>query len=76
MEFFVEQAVLDAGVKIVFAKVCGLDNHGEDPEWAAYRDKRLEELFEEYAELDVTSSSCSRRTTVCSTSTRRWISIT
>ena len=53
MEFFVEQAVLDAGVKIVFAKICGLDNHGEDPEWAAYRDKRLEELFEEYAELDV-----------------------
>ena len=110
MEFFVEQAVLDAGVKIVFAKVCGLDNHGEDPEWAAYRDKRLEELFEAYAELDVhadpilegfnilhdktgvkrrpgssaarisrparTSSSCSRRITVCSTSTRRWISIT
>ena len=53
MEFFVEQAVLDAGVKIVFAAVCGLDNHGEDPEWAAYRDKRLEELFEAYAELDV-----------------------
>ena len=53
MEFFVEQAVLDAGVKIVFATVHGLDNHGEDPEWAAYRDKRLEELFEEYAELDV-----------------------
>ena len=53
MEFFVEQAVLDAGVKIVFAEVCGLDNHGEGPEWAAYRDKRLEELYEEYAELDV-----------------------
>ena len=53
MEFFVEQAVLDAGVKIVFATVHGLDNHGEDPEWAAYRDKRLEELYEEYAELDV-----------------------
>ncbi|MBQ9686792.1 MAG: hypothetical protein IJV41_09675, partial [Oscillospiraceae bacterium] len=53
MEFFVEQAVLDAGVKIVFAEVCGLDNHGVDPEWAAYRDKRLEELLEEYAELDV-----------------------
>ena len=53
MEFFVEQAVLDAGVKIVFATVHGLDNHGEDPEWAAYCDKRLEELYEEYAELDV-----------------------
>ena len=53
MEFFVEQAALDTGVKIVFAEVCGLDNHGEDPEWAVYRDKRLEALFEEYAELDV-----------------------
>ena len=53
MEFFVEQAVLDAGVKIVFAVVHCLDNHGEDPEWAAYREKRLEELFEEYAELDI-----------------------
>ena len=53
MDFFVERAVLDAGVKIVFAAVHGLDNHGEDPEWAAYRDKRLEELYEEYSELDV-----------------------
>ena len=53
MNFYVEQAVTDAGVKIVFAAVYGLDNHGEDPEWAAYRDKRLEELCEEYAELDV-----------------------
>ena len=53
MNFYVEQAVIDSGVKIIFAAVYGLDNHGEDPEWAAYRDKRLEELFEEYAELDV-----------------------
>ena len=53
MDFYVEQAVLDAGVKIVFAAVYGLDNHGEDPEWAAYRDRRLEELYEAYAGLDV-----------------------
>lgn len=53
MDFYVEQAVLDAGVKIIFATVCGLDNHGEDPEWAAYREKRLAELSEEYSELDV-----------------------
>ena len=57
MEFYVEQAVLDAGVKIVFAEVCGLDNHGEDPEWAAYRDRRLEELYEEYAELDINADA-------------------
>ncbi len=53
MDFYVEQAVLDAGVKIVFAAVYGMDNHGESPEWAAYRDRRLEELYEEYADLDV-----------------------
>ena len=53
MEFFVEQAVLDAGVKILFASVYGMDNHGEDPEWAAYREKRLEELYAEYESLEV-----------------------
>ena len=53
MDFYVEQAVTEAGVKIVFAAAYGIDNHGEDPEWAAYRDKRLEELYEEYSELDV-----------------------
>lgn len=53
MEFYVEQAVLDAGVKILFAAVYKIDNHGENPEWAAYREKRLEELYEAYADLDV-----------------------
>ena len=53
MEYYVEQAVLDAGVKIIFAAVHGLDNHGEDPEWSAYREKRLEALYASYAEMDV-----------------------
>lgn len=53
MNFYVEKAVLDAGVKILFAAVYGIDNHGEDPEWAAYRDGRLQELYDEYAELDI-----------------------
>lgn len=53
MNFYAEQAVLDVGVKILFAAVYGIDNHGEAPEWAAYREKRLEELFEAYAELDI-----------------------
>lgn len=53
MEFYVEQAVLDAGVKILFAAIYKIDNHGENPEWAAYREKRLEELYEAYADLDV-----------------------
>ena len=55
MDFYVQRAVLDAGVKILFAAVYGIDNHGEDPEWAAYRDRRLLELNEEYAELDIHS---------------------
>lgn len=53
MNFYVQRAVLDAGVKILFAAVYGIDNHGESPEWAAYRDRRLRELYEEYAELDI-----------------------
>ena len=53
MNFYVQRAVLDAGVKILFAAVYGIDNHGGSPEWAAYRDRRLRELYEEYAELDI-----------------------
>ena len=53
MKFYVEKAVLDAGVKILFAAICGMDNHGEDPAWAAYREQRLEELYSEYQNLDV-----------------------
>ena len=53
MDCYVQKAVLDAGVKILFAAVYGIDNHGESPEWAAYRDQRLQELFEEYEGLDV-----------------------
>ena len=53
MNFYVQRAVLDAGVKILFAAVYGIDNHGESSEWAAYRDRRLCELYEEYAELDI-----------------------
>ena len=55
MNFYVEQAVLDAGVKIIFAAVYSIDNHGEDPEWAAYRDQRLQELYDAYEELDIHS---------------------
>ena len=53
MEFFVQQAVLDAGVKILFAVVRDIDNHGEDPAWAAYREARLQALYDAYADLDV-----------------------
>ena len=53
MLFQVEKAVLDAGVKIIFAAVYGIDNHGEDPQWAAYRDQRIHALYEQYEPLDI-----------------------
>jgi DNA/RNA-binding domain of Phe-tRNA-synthetase-like protein len=53
MNYYVQQAVLDCGVKIVFAEVRGMDNHGESDEWKAYREKRLRELYEKYSDLDV-----------------------
>lgn len=53
MKFYVEQAVLDAGVKIVFASVEGIDNHGENDEWKTLREHRIKELYEQYKDLDV-----------------------
>ena len=53
MEFFVEQAVLDAGVKILFPVVEGMDNTRRSAEWDAYRAEKLEELYRRYAGLDV-----------------------
>lgn len=53
MNFKVQKAVLDSGVKIVFAVVEGIDNTRVSPEWRAYREQRLEELYREYAGIDV-----------------------
>ena len=53
MNFKVEKAVLDSGVKIVFAVIDGIDNHRNDEEWQAYRTKRIAELYEEYKGLDI-----------------------
>lgn len=53
MEFFVEQAVLDAGVKILFPVVYGVDNQTESSAWMTYRGELLEALMAQYAELDV-----------------------
>mgnify|MGYP002624444315 FL=1 len=55
MDFKVEKAVLESGVKIIFAVVEGIDNHGKDEEWQAYRTKRISELYEEYKDLDIHS---------------------
>lgn len=54
-KFYVQQSVLDIGVKIVFAEIRGLDNSTESEEWKAYRADRLKALYEEYKDLDVHS---------------------
>ncbi len=53
MQFFVQQEVLDAGVKIVFAVAEGIDNHENSMEWRKYRDQRIAALYEAYQGLDV-----------------------
>lgn len=53
MEFYVEQGVLDLGVKIVFAVVEGLNNYRPSPEWLEYRNKRIDELAKTYRDFDV-----------------------
>ena len=57
MEFSVEQAVLDSGVKIIFAVIEGLDNHGESAEWNEYRTRKIAELCERYEGIDVHSDA-------------------
>lgn len=53
MEFKVEKAVLDAGVKIVFVVIQGLDNSKESNEWHAHREVLLNDLLERYKDIDV-----------------------
>ena len=45
MEFKVQKEVLDSGVKIVFAAVEGMDNHGVNDEWQEYRTERIAQLY-------------------------------
>ena len=47
MKFYVEDKVLDIGVKIVFAAVYDIDNHAVSDEWRSYREVKLKELLEE-----------------------------
>ena len=47
MKFYVEDKVLDIGVKIVFAAVYALDNHAVSDEWRSYREVKLMELMKE-----------------------------
>ncbi len=53
MDFFVEQEVLEAGVKILFVTIEGLDNKTPSEEWDTEREAWVEALLERYQELDV-----------------------
>ena len=53
MQFRVEKAVLDSGVKILFAVMENIDNTGENAEWNEYREKRLNELYAQYEDIDI-----------------------
>ena len=55
MTFNVEKAVLDSGVKIIFALVEGTDNHGSNEEWNELRRRRLEKLYYQYEGFDIHS---------------------
>lgn len=53
MKFKVEKEVLDSGVRIIFAVVRGMDNHGNSAGWQEYRTARIAELYELYKDIDV-----------------------
>lgn len=53
MEFFVEQAVLDLGVKIVFVVIEGMDNRSRSAAWDARRGERLEGLVNRWRDEDL-----------------------
>lgn len=53
MEFYVEKAVLDSGVKILFAIIEGLDNTQNADAWQEYRTAKIKELYRRYQNIDV-----------------------
>lgn len=53
MEFRVAQDVLDAGVKILFATIYGIDNHTPSEEFNRQRREWVAELLARYQDLDV-----------------------
>lgn len=53
MKFFVQQDVLDAGVKVLFVTMHGIDNTTVPEEWRGSRTRRLQQLNQQYEQLDV-----------------------
>ena len=52
IRFFVEKAVLDVGVKIVFPVIEGMDNTSVSPEWMEKRKEIIDCLLEKYKDID------------------------
>ncbi|MBQ9608391.1 MAG: hypothetical protein IJV15_02985 [Lachnospiraceae bacterium] len=57
MDFYVEKAVIESGVKIIFPVVTGIDNTIKSEEWQAYRSSKIAKLIERYADIDVHSDA-------------------
>lgn len=53
MEFRVAKDVLDAGVKILFDVVEGINNTTYSEEWNSFRDEKIKKLLVRYRDLDV-----------------------
>lgn len=53
MKLFVQQAVLDAGVKILYAVMHDIDNTVDSDAWRTCRSRRLHQLYQQYAEWDM-----------------------
>ena len=53
MKFYVEQKVLDAGIKLYAGIIRGVDNNGDTDEWTNYRTERIKEFYERYKDVDV-----------------------
>ena len=53
MEFRVAKDVLDAGVKILFDVIEGIDNATPSVEWNSFRNEKIKELLVRYQDLDV-----------------------
>lgn len=53
IRFFVQKEVLDAGVKIVFPVIEGMDNPSVCEEWMNRRKERIQDLLKRYELFDV-----------------------
>ena len=53
MGFYVQKAVAELGVKIIFPVIYGIDNTKVSEEWLDIRKEKISTLYEKYKDLDV-----------------------